>query len=87
MPGRPQDRWPVPAEHASVGQPVDHAIPASADVTAQAADDLSGLPAFQVVAYGVVDLSQQLVARPGISGAYRPAVPDRQVPADGHGHQ
>ena len=83
MPGRPQDRWADPAQHASAGQPVDHAIPAAADVTAQAADDLLGLPAFQVVAHGVVDVGQQLVARPGISGPYPPVVPDRQLPVDG----
>jgi hypothetical protein len=83
MPGRPQDRWPEPAQHASVGQPVDHAIPASADVTAQVGDDLLGLLAFQVVAHGVVGVAQQFVARPGICGAYRAVVGDRQLPVDG----
>ena len=70
-------------EHAGADQPVDHAIPASANMAAESADDLPGLPAFQVVAHGVVDVGQQLVGGPGICGPDRPVVPDRQLPADG----
>ena len=52
-------------------------------MAAESADDLPGLPAFQVVAHGVVDVGQQLVGGPGICGPDRPVVPDRQLPADG----
>jgi hypothetical protein len=88
MPGRPQNRRLVPAEHPGVGQPVQDTIPASADVTAETTDDLLGLPALEMLPHGVVDAGQEFVAGSGRSGPDRPVRRDRQLPAHGQlGHQ
>ena len=78
MTGWPQERRPVPAQHAGVDEPVDDTIPASADVVAQTPDDLPRVPALQMLPHRVVDISKQLVAGPGISGPDCPVFRDRQ---------
>jgi len=78
MTGRPQQRRPVPAQHADVDKPVDDTIPASADAMTQAPDDLPHVPALQMLPHRIVDISKQSVAGPGISGPYCPVFRDRQ---------
>ena len=83
MTGRPQERRPVPAQHAGVDKPVDDTIPASADVVAQAPDDLPRVPALQMLPHRVADISKQFIAGPGISGPHRPVSRDRQPAVNG----
>ncbi len=83
MTGRPQQRRPVPAQHAGVDKPVYDTIPASADVVAQTPDDLPRVPALQMLPHRVVDISKQFVAGPGISGPHCPVFRDRQPAVNG----
>ena len=83
MTGRPQERRPVPAQHAGVDKPVDDTIPASADAVAQTPDDLPRVPALQMLPHRVADISKQFVAGPGISGPYCPVFRDRQSAVNG----
>ena len=83
MTGRPQERRPVPAQHAGVDKPVDDTIPASADVVAQTPDDLPRVPALQMLPHHVADISKQFIAGPGISGPHCPVFRDRQPAVNG----
>jgi len=83
MTGRPQERRPVPAQHAGVDKTVDDTIPASADVMTQTPDDMPHVPALQMLPHGIVDISKQCVAGPGISGPYCPVFRDRQPAVNG----
>ena len=83
MTGRPQERRPVPAQHAGVDKTVDDTIPASADVVTQTPDDLPHVPALQMLPHRIVDISKQFVAGPGISGPYCPVFRDLQPAVNG----
>ena len=83
MPGRPQQRRLVPAQHASVDEPAGDTIEASADVMIQPPDDVPHVPALQMLAHRIVDVSKQFAAGPGISGPYCPVFRDRQPAVDG----
>jgi hypothetical protein len=83
MTGRPQERRPVPAQHAGVGKTADDTIPASADVMTQTPDDLPHVPALQMLPHRIADISKQFVAGPGISRLDCPAFRDRQPAVNG----
>ena len=83
MTGRPQERRPVPAQHAGAGKTVDDTIPASADVMTQTPDDLPHVPALQMLPHRIAGISKQFVAGPGISGPYCPVFRDRQPAVNG----
>ena len=83
MTGRPQERGPVPAQHAGVDETVDDTIPASADVMTQTPNDLPHVPALQMLPHRIVDITKQFVAGPGISGPYCPVFRDRQPAVNG----